>query len=128
MKSINDFSKEDFLKLTSEERLKLIRQESEAQNQKLLYFWKEEYPYLPTEEKIKIWAGGMYRAMREQGESGLNEYVIYSENWLRETLEQEPNFISMLPAIYNIWGGMFDSGKVDRIIQKLLKKIQEESL
>jgi hypothetical protein len=38
--------------------------------------------------------------MREQEESNLNPYAIYSENWLKETLKVEPNFLELLPHIY----------------------------
>lgn len=78
------------------------------------------------EEKVKYWAGDMYRSMRWQRESGLNPYSIYSEDRLREILKLEPNFMELLPKIYNIWGGMFDSGKVDRVLQKQYKKMLED--
>jgi hypothetical protein len=62
--------------------------------------------------------------MREQEESNLSPYAIYSERWLKGALEQDPNFIELLPFIYNVWGGMFDASKVDRIIKKLITKMK----
>lgn len=86
-------------------------------------FWKEEYPKKTKEEKAKYWAGGLFQSMRWQEESNQNPYSIYSENWLRDALKTDPDFLELLPFIYNVWGGMFDTSKVDRIIQRLLKKI-----
>ncbi|MTH15803.1 hypothetical protein [Flavobacterium sp. LC2016-01] len=84
----------------------------------------KEYNLLSKEEQVKYWAGGLFRSMRMQEESRQNPYAIYSENWLKETLKLEPNFIEMLPEIYNVWGGMFDVNKVDNIIQRLFKNIK----
>ena len=87
-------------------------------------FWKNNYPKKSLDEKISYWASGLFRSMREQEEVNQNPYAIYSEKWLRETLEVEPNFLELLPLIYNVWGGMFDGGKVDRIIVKLLANMK----
>ena len=89
-------------------------------------FWKLVYPKKIENEKIKYWASSMYRSMREQRESGLKVYSIYTANWLKYALEKEPKFIELLPQIYKVWGGMFDSGVVDRIIKKHLKNIEKE--
>lgn len=86
-------------------------------------FWTNEYPKKSHDEKVKYWAGILFKSMREQEESGLKIYAIYTEKWLKSTLEREPRFLEMLPNIYNIWGGMFDSGKVDRIIHEHLKRL-----
>ncbi len=64
--------------------------------------------------------------MRSQEESGLTVYAIYTKDCLKDALQKEPDFIEMLPKIYNIWGGTFDSGKVDRIIKKLLKELSND--
>jgi len=96
----------------------------QEENERIEKFWLEEYPTLSRDEKVKYWAGGMFRSMRDQEESGLKVYAIYSKEWLKDTLIKEPDFLRMLPNIYNTWGGMFDSGKVDRIIQKLLKELE----
>ncbi len=87
-------------------------------------FWKSVYPQKTEVDKIQFWAGSLFKSMRNQEESGLKVYAIYSKEWLKDTLIKEPNFLRMLPSIYNTWGGMFDSGKVDRIIQKLLKELE----
>lgn len=103
--------------------LRIIASEKK-EDERITNFWKNEYPKLSREEQSKHWAGGLFRSMREQEESNLNPYAIYSESWLKGVLEQDPNFIELLPFIYNIWGGMFDAGKVDRIIKRLLVKIK----
>ena len=83
----------------------------------------DEYPKLSLDGKAKFWAGQMHRSMRWQSESGLNPYSIYSESGLIEILKFDPNFMQLLPRIYNIWSGTFDSEKVDRIMQKQYKNI-----
>jgi len=88
-------------------------------------FWKNEYPSKSNEEKAKYWASGLFRSMREQEEVNQSPYAIYSENWLRETLNADPNFLELLPQIFNVWGGMFDACKVERIIQRHLKNIKK---
>jgi hypothetical protein len=104
-----------------------MRKSEKKEDERIAKFWKEEYPELPTEEKAKYWAGGLFQSMRMQEESRLNPYSIYSENWLRETLKLEPNFLELLPQIYNVWGGMFDASKVDRIVSKHLKTLNKEN-
>jgi hypothetical protein len=84
-----------------------------------------KYNSYSLDEKAKYWAGGLFKSMRWQEESRLNPYDIYSEKWLLDTLNIDSNFLELLPKIYNIWGGMFDANKVDNIIQKLLKKIND---
>ena len=127
---LESFTENQLLKVSIEglKSLLIIRQDEEANKERIFRFWQEEYPSLSTTDKAKYWAGGLYRSMRWQEESNQNPYAIYSENWLRETLKTEPNFIELLPKIYNIWSGMFDAGKVDRIVQRLLKKIDNKKL
>lgn len=103
-----------------------IKESSKKESDRIDDFLKVEYPKKNLEEKVKYWAGDLFRYMRWQEESGNNPYSIYSKNWLSETLKLEPDFLEMLPKIYNLWGGMFDAGKVDRIIKKLLKELSEE--
>lgn len=126
MKNIDDYTNEEFLNLDSEERLRLIMGESSKEDQRVNNFWNVEYPNLSIEERTKYWAGDLFRIMRWQEESQNNPYIIFSESWLRETIKLEPNIIEMLPQIYNIWGGMFDANKVDRIIQKHLRNIKKK--
>ena len=106
-----------------EEIDKRIREASKKEDERIEKFWKDEYVHLSAEDKAKYWSGYLFRSMREQEGSGLNVYAIYTKYWLKSVLEKEPNFIQLLPLIYNIWGGLFDATKVDRIIQKLLKDI-----
>jgi hypothetical protein len=63
--------------------------------------------------------------MRNQEEIGKSAYSVYKNNWLFEVLKVEPNFISFLPGIFSIWSGMWDSSKVERIIKKQYKKIED---
>jgi len=88
-------------------------------------FWKRTYPQKTDNEKIKYWASTLYRNMRQQEESGLDAYAIYTITWLTDVLEKESDFLSMLPNIYNIWGNMFDSNRVDRTIKVHFKKIKQ---
>jgi len=126
LEELKSFTKEQ-LAVLSIESLKSdlrMRKDMQEENERIEKFWLEEYPTLSRDEKVKYWAGDMFRSMRDQEESGLKVYAIYSKEWLKDTLIKEPDFLRMLPNIYNTWGGMFDSGKVDRIIQKLLKELE----
>ena len=96
------------------------------EDERIANFWQNEYSKLSKEDKAKKWAGGLFQSMRMQEESRQNPYAIYSENWLRDALKTDPDFLELLPLIYNIWGGMFDAGKVDRIVQRHLKNINKE--
>jgi hypothetical protein len=125
LEELERFSDNQLAKVSIEglKSLLRIRSDEKKEEERIQRFWQAEYPALPAEEKAKYWAAGLFRGMRSQEESGLNPYAIYTENWLKETLKQEPNFIDMLPMIYNVWGGMFDAAKVDRIIRRHLKNI-----
>ena len=122
---LNSFSDNQLEKVSIEglKSLLRIRKSEELEGIRMKKFWNEEYPLKSLEEKAKYWAGGLFQSMRMQEENNQNPYSIYSENWLRETLKTDPNFLELLPQIYNVWGGMFDANKVDIIIQRHLKTI-----
>lgn len=122
-KNINDFSKNEIKNLSDDELSEMMSIESKRENQKIIDFWEKEYCIMSFDARAKYWSGTLFRSMRSQEESNSNPYSIYSKSWLVEILKIEPDFIKMLPMIYNTWGGMFDSTKVDRIIQRLLKQI-----
>ena len=102
-----------------------MREDEKKEDARIVKFWKEEYPSLPTTNKAEYWAGNLFRSMRWQEESNVSPYAIYNEIWLEESLKLDKNFISLLPEIYSIWGGMFDAAKVDRIVKRLLNKIDK---
>jgi hypothetical protein len=108
-----------------EEIDKRIKEASKKEDQRIAKFWKDEYPKLSIDEKAKYWAGGLFQSMRMQEESRQNPYAIYSENWLRDALNTDADFVELLPKIFRIWGGMFDADKVDTIVQRLLKRIND---
>ena len=128
LKELESFSDNQLEVLSIEDlRSDLGCKNLQKKDERIEEFWKGEYPKLPVEERARHWAGGLFQSMRMQEESRQNPYAIYSENWLRDALKTEPDFIELLPEIYNIWGGMFDAGKVDRILQRLLKRINESN-
>ena len=102
-----------------------MREAEKKEDERIDAFWQTEYPKLSLKEKAKHWSGELFSSMRMQEEAGQNAYSIYSEKWLKGVLEQDSNFVELLPHIYNLWGGMFDSGKVDRIIKRHLKNISK---
>jgi hypothetical protein len=119
---------ENQLKVLTIEDLKsdlIMQKNSKSEDERIVKFWQIEYSNLSIEEKVRYWAAGLYKSMRDQEENGLKVYVIYTETWLTDTLEKEPHFIEFLPEIYNIWGGMFDANKVDNIIKRHLKNIEK---
>jgi len=128
LEELESFSQNQLEKVSIDglKSLLIIRESEKREDERIARFWKEEYPNLSIEEKAKYWAGGLFRSMRMQEESNQSPYAIYSENWLRETLNADPNFLELLPQIFNTWGGMFDAGKLERIIQRHSKNIEKE--
>jgi hypothetical protein len=88
-------------------------------------FWKE-YPHKTHEEKIKIWSGSLHMSMRSYQETVDNDpYRNYDEEWLRQTLQHEPDFLKLLPEIYGVWSGVWDQDKIHQKIMAAYKKLQE---
>jgi hypothetical protein len=68
-----------------EPRKNLIERHLEylAEKRKSEEFWKNEYPQKTFEEKQAFWAQSIYRYMRWQGESGQDEFGVFTrENYL----------------------------------------------
>jgi hypothetical protein len=82
MEQLATFS-ENQLKKVSVEGLKSLlrmRESEKKEDERIEKFWAEEYPTFAKEDKAKYWAGGLFRSMRSQEESGQNPYAIYSGN------------------------------------------------
>ncbi|MFM6519467.1 MAG: hypothetical protein ACKPIC_23875, partial [Microcystis panniformis] len=99
---LESFSENQLEKVSIEglKSLLRMRKSEEQEDKRIEKFWSHEYQNLSNEEKVTYWAGGLFRSMRMQEESNQNPYSIYSENWLRETLKNEANFLEFLPQIY----------------------------
>lgn len=59
-------------------------------------FWKDTYPKKSYTEKLQYWGSGLHRRMRWNGESGLDEYAVFSKRWLTETKKVEPQIKQIL--------------------------------
>jgi hypothetical protein len=81
---------------------------------------------MPHDEKIKFWAMNLDDSMRtDQQTADYDPYRSYSEVWLRQTLQYEPDFIKFLPEIYARWIPVWDKNEVNRRIMTAYKKLQE---
>ncbi|NDV65977.1 hypothetical protein [Bacteroides sp. 224] len=101
-----------------------MRESSKKEDELIKKFWSEEYSQMSFSDKIKYWGAERHQSMRWQEESGYPVEWLYTRKWLEEMLEIEPDFMKMLPDIYNMWGMSFDSEKIDKVIQELYKEIK----
>ena len=101
-------------------RLKKVADEI-RQEEKI--FWEQEYPCKTKEDKISHWASKMFRSMRTQTEIGQDPYDLYKNDWLKEVLKVEPNFISFLPEIFKVWTNVWDTEKVQNKINLMRKEL-----
>ncbi len=113
------YSKEELEEI--DKRLRKVSQDIQKEEK---LFWDEEYPSKSREERIKHWASSLYRSMRSQEEVGQSAYSIYKKKWLEEVLKVEPEFMTFLPGVVKIWGGMWDHVKIEKRILKMYKQIK----
>ena len=75
-------------------------------------FWAETYPAYSFEEKVKHWSGSLYRQMRWNGESGYDEYGIYSPEWHAAVLALEPEIDRIMDELFDRrWGSSWSKAE-----------------
>ncbi len=57
------------------------------------------------DEKVKYWSGRFHQQMRWQGESGLDEYAIFSPEWYESTSKFEPDFDKIMDEVFEKYLG-----------------------
>lgn len=78
-----------------------------------------EYQKKTYLEKVKFWSGNLYQQMRWNGESGYDEYAVFSKKWLESIKEFEPQIEQILDdAIEKYWKNYLDVNKVTKALKK----------
>ncbi|MCI4669208.1 MAG: hypothetical protein MRZ79_13820 [Bacteroidia bacterium] len=78
-------------------RLLKLKMEDEARKKKAY----SDYLKKNQEERVRYWSGQLHQQMRWNGESGLDEYAIFTKNWLEEVRKFEPNIESILEQVFS---------------------------
>lgn len=89
----------------------------EKANDNLDRYWKNEYPNLSREEKIKFWSGNLHRQMRWNGESGIDELEVFSSQDYTEWKSKDSNFDNLFPDIVKMLN--LDLHKISRLIHDI---------
>lgn len=71
-------------------------------------FWKTEYAAKNFEERAAYWASTMFRHMRWQSESGLDEYAGFTPEWYEFGKRRDPEFDKILSFIFRRYKSEFD--------------------
>ncbi|HEX8250629.1 MAG TPA: hypothetical protein VF599_20820 [Pyrinomonadaceae bacterium] len=71
-------------------------------------FWKNEYAAKDFAERAAYWSSSMFRHMRWQSESGLDQYAGFSPEWYEFAKSREPDFDKILDFIFERDKGEFD--------------------
>ena len=70
-------------------------------------FWQNEYAAKSFAERAAYWASSMFRHVRWQSESGLDEYAGFSPEWYEFAKSREPDFDKILAFIFEHYKGEF---------------------
>lgn len=71
-------------------------------------FWQTEYRAKDFEQRAAYWASMMFRHMRWQSESGLDEYAGFTPDWYEYARRREPDFDHLLAFIFERYRYEFD--------------------
>lgn len=77
---------------------------SEALREYSEQFWENEYPQKSFDDKIKYWSGKFGRQIRFNGESGFDEYAVFSYKDYCNWKEHEPQIDDLLPKVLKVLG------------------------
>jgi hypothetical protein len=79
----------------------------------------EEYQKMPYPHKLKFWSGNLHQQMRWNGESGVDEYAVFSKAWLEKTLEFEPQIETIIEDIIKLyWKNYWDADKIRKALKE----------
>jgi hypothetical protein len=62
-------------------------------------FWMNEYPKKDFNERIEYWSGMLWRQMRFDGESGLDEMGLFTNEAYVYWKKVEPDFDKIFPKV-----------------------------
>ena len=77
----------------------------------------EQYQRLDFAGKVDFWSGHLHQLMRNQVESGLDEYKIYSRAWYEGVKKYEPRFDDIMTEVFQKkWKNYWDESEYKRRI------------
>lgn len=78
---------------------------------------KPEYQNLSFDQKVAQWSGNLHQSMRWQGESGYDEYAIFSRAWYLAVKEGEPQFDKIMDRVFETkWKGYWSREEYEKRI------------
>lgn len=95
-----------------------------AQQEREELFWKTEYAAKSFEDRAAYWASMMFRQMRWQNESGLDEYAGFTPEWYEFAQSREPDFDQMFDFIFERYG--YEFAYQDHSEKEIRRRIGEE--
>lgn len=86
----------------------------EKEDEDVIGYQKKTYS-----EKLKFWSGNLHQQMRWNGESGYDEYAVFSKKWLESTKKIEPLIEQILDdVIEKYWRNYWDENKIKEALKK----------
>lgn len=80
---------------------------------------KPEYQNLSFDQKVSLWSGDLHQSMRWQGESGYDEYAIFSRAWYLAVKEGEPGFDEIMDQVFEkMWKGYWSREEYENRIME----------
>ena len=90
------------------------KKEKVRKEKALADYLKKDY-----EERVKYWSGNLHQQMRWNGESSLDEYAVFSKDWLNKVKKHEPNIENMLEDVFNkYWKGYWNIKEIRERLKK----------
>lgn len=64
-----------------------------------VYFDKEIYPKMSYSEKVDFWTTTIHQHFRWQGESGYDQYSMFTPEWYAEMIAETPDFDKIMEEV-----------------------------
>lgn len=78
-----------------------------------------EYKSLNFKNKVEYWSGNLHGIMRNQVESCLDEYAIFTVEWYKIVKEYEPEFDNIMNTVFaENWRGHWDKNEYLKRVDK----------
>ncbi len=87
-----------------QQKLRRLYEESKQKDDK---FWKDEYPTITREEKVKVWVAIIHTGMRSQGDVTGDEYTQFTPAWYQSAKSTEPGFDDIFKDVVKRLGREF---------------------
>lgn len=91
---------EEILKLPKEEFIKYMEQLEEERYNNMQNLGYPNYENCNFNEKVNLWCEELNKSMRNQAESGLDEYSIFKPIWYHTMKRLEPDFDLIIDKVF----------------------------